>query len=146
FSSAGFFSGTMVAVPPASSTADSSGSMAIVPAAAMVKSSTPHYIGPSLDVPTMTAIDDYITSHRQAFVDDLSELLRIPSVSADSHHNADTRRAADWVAAQFRDLNLKTELIETDGYPLVYAETPSVPGKPIALIYGHYDVQPPDPL
>jgi succinyl-diaminopimelate desuccinylase len=94
----------------------------------------------------MTAIDDYIASHRQSFVDDLSDLLRIPSVSADSRHNADTRRAADWVAAQFRNLNLKTELIETAGHPLIYAESSPVPGKPIALVYGHYDVQPPDPL
>ena len=56
------------------------------------------------------------------------------------------RRAADWVAGQFRALGLKTELVETAGHPIVYAESPAVPGAPTVLVYGHYDVQPPDPL
>ncbi len=94
----------------------------------------------------MTAIDNYIESHRQAFVDDLADLLRIASVSADSRHADDTRRAALWMETQFKQLGLTTELVETAGHPLVFAETPPVPGKPIALVYGHYDVQPPDPL
>jgi len=94
----------------------------------------------------MTAIDRYIESHRQAFVDDLSDLLRIPSVSADSRHAGDVRRAAEWMAARFEQMGLTTELVETAGHPLVVAESPPVPGKPVALVYGHYDVQPPDPL
>ena len=56
------------------------------------------------------------------------------------------RRAAEWIATQFKQLGLATELIETAGHPLVYAESPPVPGKPVALVYGHYDVQPPEPL
>jgi succinyl-diaminopimelate desuccinylase len=94
----------------------------------------------------MTAIDDYIESHRQAFVDDLTDLLRIESVSADSRHAGDVRRAAEWMVTQFKQLGLATELVETAGHPLVVAESPPVPGKPVALVYGHYDVQPPDPL
>lgn len=95
---------------------------------------------------TATALDQYIDSHRQAFVDDLSDLLRIESVSADSRYAAEVRKAADWMVKRFTDLGLDTELVETAGHPLVVAESPPVPGKPIALVYGHYDVQPPDPL
>ncbi|MEX2318027.1 MAG: dipeptidase [Pirellulales bacterium] len=94
----------------------------------------------------MNDINTYIESHRQAFEDELCELLRIPSVSADSRQRGEVRRAADWVLAQFKQLGLASELIETAGHPLVYAETPPVRGVPIALVYGHYDVQPPEPL
>ena len=61
-------------------------------------------------------------------------------------HRADIARAAEWVAAQFRHVGLETEVIETAGHPLVFAESPPVPGRPVVLVYGHYDVQPPDPL
>lgn len=80
------------------------------------------------------------------FEADLCELLRIPSVSADSRHRADVRKAADWVAGQFRSLGLTTEICETPGHPIVYAESLQAPNAPTALVYGHYDVQPPDPL
>jgi len=88
----------------------------------------------------------YLTEHRQQFEDDLCELLRIPSVSADRNYAGDVRRAADWVAGRLRRLGLASEVIETDGNPLVYAESPPVPGAPTVLVYGHYDVQPADPL
>jgi acetylornithine deacetylase/succinyl-diaminopimelate desuccinylase-like protein len=94
----------------------------------------------------MNDIYTYIENHRQAFVDDLAELLRIASVSADSRHRTDIRRAADWLLVRFMQLGLACELIETAGHPLIYAESPPVAGAPIALVYGHYDVQPPDPL
>jgi succinyl-diaminopimelate desuccinylase len=94
----------------------------------------------------MSDLETYLTHHAGSFEDDLCHLLRIPSVSADSRHKADVQRAAEWVAQQFRSLGLTTELIATDRHPLVYAESPPVPGKPTALVYGHYDVQPPDPL
>ena len=94
----------------------------------------------------MDSVKSYIQSHRQAFEDDLADLLRIASVSADSRQRAETRRAADWVVKQFEQIGLATELIPTAGHPLVYAESPPVPGKPVALVYGHYDVQPPEPL
>jgi succinyl-diaminopimelate desuccinylase len=94
----------------------------------------------------MDRVRQYIASHRQAFENDLAELLRIPSVSADSRQRGETRRAGEWVEKQFKNLGLTSELIPTDGHPLIYAESPAVPGKPIALVYGHYDVQPPEPL
>src|SRR6188768_1853661 len=94
----------------------------------------------------MADLASFLSAQSAKFEADLFELLRIPSVSADSRHKSDVRRAADWVAGQFRELGLTTELIETAGHPLIYAESPPVPGKPIALVYGHYDVQPPDPL
>lgn len=94
----------------------------------------------------MDDIDAYLTAHAGQFEDDLCDLLRIPSISADPARHADVRRAADWVAGQFRDLGLPTELIETTGQPLVYAQTPKIPGQPTVLVYGHYDVQPVEPL
>lgn len=94
----------------------------------------------------MADLDSFLSTHSAKFEADLFELLRIPSVSADSSHKGDVARAAEWVADQFRRLGLKTEVIPTNGHPLVYAESPPVPGKPVALVYGHYDVQPPDPL
>ena len=94
----------------------------------------------------MDSVKSYIQSHRQAFEADLADLLRIASVSADSRQRGETQRAAEWIATQFREIGLTTELIPTNGYPLVYAESPPVAGKPVALVYGHYDVQPPEPL
>ncbi len=76
----------------------------------------------------------------------LSELLRIPSVSADSQFAPDVTRAAEWLVDHLASLGLKPELITTPGHPIVYAETPAVAGAPVVLVYGHYDVQPPDPL
>ncbi|WP_231930729.1 dipeptidase [Botrimarina hoheduenensis] len=76
----------------------------------------------------------------------LFELLRIPSVSADSRHKPDIARAADWVEAQLKGMGLSVSRLSTPGNPIIYAESPPVPGAPIALVYGHYDVQPPDPL
>ena len=88
----------------------------------------------------------FADEHASDFENELCELLRIPSVSADSKFHSDVRRAADWVAARLQGLGLATERIETIGHPLIYAETPDVPGAPTVLVYGHYDVQPPDPL
>jgi succinyl-diaminopimelate desuccinylase len=94
----------------------------------------------------MNEVTQYIESHRTAFEADLSDILRIASVSADSRQQGEVRRAAEWMASQLRQLGLGTELIETAGHPLIYAETPAVAGAPVALVYGHYDVQPPEPL
>lgn len=95
---------------------------------------------------SLPKLDRYLEENASQFEADLCELLRIPSVSADSRHRSDVRRAADWVAGQFRSLGLKTEICETPGHPIVYAELLAAPGAPTALVYGHYDVQPPDPL
>jgi succinyl-diaminopimelate desuccinylase len=94
----------------------------------------------------MPEFDVYFEDRRHQFEDDLCELLRIPSVSADSRHAADVRRAARWVASQLDHLGLDAKIEETGGHPLVYAESPAVPGAPVVLVYGHFDVQPPDPL
>ncbi len=94
----------------------------------------------------MEAALEYLDSCRDDAKADLFELLRIPSVSADSAFAADVRRAADWMVQHFGVIGLKAELHETAGHPIVYAESPPVPGAPVALVYGHYDVQPPDPL
>jgi succinyl-diaminopimelate desuccinylase len=94
----------------------------------------------------MDDIDAYLAAHAGQFEDELCELLRIPSVGADPDHHPDVRRAADWVAGLFRGMGLAPELIETIGQPLVYAESAQVPDAPTVLVYGHYDVQPVEPL
>jgi acetylornithine deacetylase/succinyl-diaminopimelate desuccinylase-like protein len=94
----------------------------------------------------MDDIQQYLERHRAAFEDDLCDLLRIASVSADSRHRDDMRLAANWVHGQFKSLGITAEVVETAGHPIVYAESPPVAGAPTVLVYGHYDVQPPDPL
>ena len=94
----------------------------------------------------MAELDRYLEEHRGRFEEELCELLRIPSVSTDGLHQAEIHQAAQWVADQFRAMGLQGELLETSGNPVVYAESPPVPGAPTVLVYGHYDVQPPDPL
>ena len=94
----------------------------------------------------MQELDEFLDENRERFAEELCELLRIPSVSTDSRHAQDVRSAAKWVAKQFTALEFETEVVETEGHPIVYAESPAVEGAPIVLVYGHYDVQPPDPL
>lgn len=94
----------------------------------------------------MTQLDDYLVAQRLRFEDDLCELLKIPSVSADPAYRGDVRRAGQWVADQFHGLGFATEIVETAGHPIVFAQGPAVPDTPTVLVYGHYDVQPPDPL
>ena len=91
-------------------------------------------------------ITNYIDQHRQEFVDLLCELLRVPSISTDSQYAQDVRRAGSWISDRFRRGGLKVEEIETCGHPIVYAETAPVENGATVLVYGHYDVQPPDPL
>ena len=88
----------------------------------------------------------YLQEHRQAHVDQLCDLLRIPSISSQSDHAADVRRAGEFCAAELRALGCEAEIVEGDGHPLVYAQTTPRPGRPTLLLYGHYDVQPVDPL
>lgn len=91
--------------------------------------------------------DTYFREHRDEHLNQLKELLRIPSISALSVHKADCRRAAEWLAAELKRVGMtRVEILETGGHPAVYAERLDSPGKPTALIYGHYDVQPVDPL
>ena len=89
---------------------------------------------------------EFADAHRARFESELSDLLRIPSISTLPEHRDDTRRAAHWLAEYLRSMDLPVELIETAGYPLVYAEWLGAPGRPTLLGYGHYDVQPVDPV
>ncbi len=93
------------------------------------------------------SLDRYVTENQPRFLEELKELLRIPSISTLPEHNNDTHRAAEYVAAKLRDAGLENvEIIETERHPLVYADWLHAPGKPTVLCYGHFDVQPPDPL
>ncbi len=95
----------------------------------------------------MQAHQDYIAANRQRFLDELFELLRIPSVSADPQYKADVLRTADAVKAKLEAAGAtNVELCPTDGYPVVYGEKIIDPAKPTVLVYGHYDVQPADPI
>lgn len=95
----------------------------------------------------MTQLDTYMTEHKDRFLEDLKGWLRIPSISTLSEHAGDIRRAAEYAADQLRRNGFESvEVIQTQGHPLVYGEWLKAPGKPTVLIYGHYDVQPVDPV
>lgn len=100
----------------------------------------------------MTALQtalDYAKQNRERFLNDLIEALKIPSISTDAAYKQETRRAAEWMADYLRKLgmeNVEVMPTENDGHPVVYGEYLKKPGAPTVLIYGHYDVQPPDPL
>ncbi len=95
----------------------------------------------------MQTVLDYLQANREHAVEQLKALLRIPTVSADSRFKDDVRRGAEFVRDALARAGLKTELCPTPGNPIVYAEWLNAgPTAPTVLIYGHYDVQPPDPL
>ena len=94
----------------------------------------------------MSKVIDYINTHQDQAVEDLFEFLRIPSISTQPQHKPDILLAAKWLQSRLSGMDLQTELIETLGHPLVFAQSKPQPGKPTLLIYGHYDVQPADPL
>lgn len=94
-----------------------------------------------------SAAIDYARQNKTRFLDELKTLLRIPSVSTLPEHKADVARAAAWLAGELKRIGLEhVEVVKTAGHPLVYADWLHAPGKPTCLCYGHYDVQPPDPL
>src|SRR4249920_1673792 len=89
----------------------------------------------------------YYHEHQSDFLEGLKTFLRIPSISTLSEHKPDIRRAAEFAVNELRAAGMSVaETIEGEGNPLVYAEWLGAPGKPTILFYGHYDVQPPDPL
>jgi len=95
----------------------------------------------------MQEIKAYIEANRQRFLDELFELLRFPSVSADPAYAGDVQKAAEYVAQKLRDAGAEqVEICPTAGHPIVYGEKIIGSDKPTVLVYGHYDVQPPDPL
>jgi acetylornithine deacetylase/succinyl-diaminopimelate desuccinylase-like protein len=96
---------------------------------------------------TTQTLESYLDTHKDRFLEELLEYLRIPSVSTDPAHEGDVKRCAEWVKKHLLGIGLsKVEIHETPGHPIVYAEHCHQPGKPTVLLYGHYDVQPPDPL
>ncbi len=95
----------------------------------------------------MKAVQDYIKSNKKKFLDELIEVLEIPSISADSKYNKDVRKTAKFVASKLKSAGAKkVKLYETEGHPIVYGEKVVDKSLPTILVYGHYDVQPPDPL
>jgi len=95
----------------------------------------------------MQTIKNYVAQNKQRFLDELFELLRFPSVSADPAYKTDVLKTADFVAKKLTDAGAdKVEVCSTAGYPIVYGEKIIDPTKPTVLVYGHYDVQPADPL
>ncbi|MHC4946064.1 MAG: dipeptidase [Planctomycetota bacterium] len=94
----------------------------------------------------MESILKYIEQNRQSFMDQLEELLKFPSISADSAYKKDLKDCADHLVRKLESLGLKAERIETAGHPIVYGEYHAPENKHTLLLYGHYDVQPVDPL
>src|SRR5579863_40725 len=92
-------------------------------------------------------LNEYVERKHNEHLTDLYEFLRIPSVSAQAEHKPDVERAAQWVADRLRRVGLDAvEIVPTKMHPVVYGQSLHAPGKPTILFYGHYDVQPPEPL
>src|SRR5436190_389570 len=98
----------------------------------------------------MNAVIDYLKSNQQRFVDELCEYVRFPSVSAQPQHVPDMSACGDWLVAHCQKIGLEARLCPTDGHPIVVSKTPRTNSqagrRPHFLIYGHYDVQPPEPF
>lgn len=94
----------------------------------------------------MNDVQQYLAANRDRFLEELFAFLRIPSVSARSEHRGDTRGAAEWLRDRMTDSGLDASLHETPGHPIVLGEWRGAEGAPTVLIYGHYDVQPAEPL
>ncbi|MCP5523313.1 MAG: dipeptidase [Verrucomicrobiales bacterium] len=95
----------------------------------------------------MMTPQQYLIEHQARHIGQLCDYLRLPSVSAQASHREDVGRCAAWIEAHCREIGLNTELHPTRGHPIVLARTPRRPGRrPHFLVYGHYDVQPPEPI
>ena len=95
----------------------------------------------------MNQVIDFINVNRERYLDELKALLAIPSISALPEHKGDVRRCAEWCGDEMRRVGLQNvRLIETPGNPVVYGDWLGAEGAPTILFYGHYDVQPVDPL
>ena len=95
----------------------------------------------------MDRVIDFINVNRERYLDELKALLAIPSISALPEHAGDVKRCAEWCADEMRRIGLQNvRLIDTPGNPVVYGDWLGAPGAPTILFYGHYDVQPVDPL
>ncbi|MEI8063091.1 MAG: dipeptidase [Verrucomicrobiota bacterium] len=91
-------------------------------------------------------INQYLRQHRDRFLTELQRLIRFPSVSGQPAHRTDVLACADWLAQHFQHIGLSVTIHKTTGHPIIEARSTPVAGLPNVLIYGHYDVQPPEPL
>ena len=95
----------------------------------------------------MNNIQSYIKANKERFLNELIELLKIPSISADSAYRKDVLKTAEAIKVSLEEAGCDiVEICKTDGYPVVYGEKIIDKNLPTVLVYGHYDVQPPDPL
>ena len=95
----------------------------------------------------MQEVINYIQSNRESYIEELKEFLRIPSISTLPENSDDIKKCAEFVADKLKNAGMsRVEIFKTEGHPLVYGEWLGAPGKPTVLIYGHYDVQPVDPI
>jgi acetylornithine deacetylase/succinyl-diaminopimelate desuccinylase-like protein len=95
----------------------------------------------------MNNISSYVSNNKERFLNELIDLLKIPSISADSAYKNDVLKTAEFTADSLKKAGCdKVEICTTEGYPIVYGEKIIDPKLPTVLVYGHYDVQPPDPL
>lgn len=89
----------------------------------------------------------YLESNHDRYLKELGEFLSIPSVSSQTEHRVDMQRCADWIANELRTIGIQNvQIMKTPGHPIVYGDWLGAPGKPTVLLYGHYDVQPDDPV
>lgn len=95
----------------------------------------------------MSQLSDFVTKNHEQNVEELKELLRIPSVSSLSEHKEDIQKAASWIANKLESIGMEhVEIVQTKGHPIIYADWLHQENAPTVLVYGHYDVQPVDPL
>ena len=94
----------------------------------------------------MQDVEQFLDDNQDRFVNELQDLLRIPSVSADPAYSGDVRRAAEFTRDRLAEAGLSVELVETAGHPIVYGEWLQAENAPTVMVYGHYDVQPADPI
>ena len=91
--------------------------------------------------------ENYLNEHKEQFLKELLDFLRIPSISSEPDHEPHVQRAAEWLEARMKRVGIEAvQIMPTGGQPAVYGEWLHAPGKPTVLIYGHFDVQPVDPL
>ena len=90
---------------------------------------------------------NYLADHKARFLEELLDFLRIPSISSLPENAGDVRKAGEWVINRMRAAGIENvQMMETAGHPVVYGDWLHAPGKPTVMIYGHFDVQPVDPL
>lgn len=95
----------------------------------------------------MKKVLEFIKQNEKRYIDEMIDWLKIESISSDSTKNAETRRAAEWLVKKLKDIGIESvKLIDTGGHPMVYGDWLHADGKPTILVYGHYDVQPADPI